>query len=305
MFPKTASDCEKLLQALNDLAQKLPWMGIKASVVGEQIFVATMNELPMEIIGPIIQRKLDNPVELGPPTVLYLETICKQAEAEGKYLRQTGGSGNYGHVKLGIRRGEPGTGNRFVNEITNGAIPDQFITPIEEGIREALEAGVLTGHPIEDVVVTLSGGSYHEIDSNEMAYRIAAAMAVKEAARKASPILLEPVMWIRAEVPEEYLGALLADLNRRRGRVEKVEGLPFAQVIHAVAPMAELLGYKNYFRAVTQGWGILSIKFARYEAASRGPDSDPDEGGVTANKPSGPRPKIGYAYAEPETEFET
>jgi elongation factor G len=206
---------------------------------------------------------------VGEPRVAFRETIRKPAEAEGKYIRQTGGSGNYGHAKIKIEPNEVGKGYEFSNDIKGGTIPKEYIKPIDQGIQEALEGGILAGYPMVDIKVSLYDGSYHDVDSNEMAFKIAGSMAFKEAARKASPVLLEPVMAVEVTVPEEHMGTIIGDINSRRGRIEGMEHLGGSQVIKAIVPLKEMFGYVNDIRSSTQGRASYSMQFAHYEEAPR------------------------------------
>jgi len=206
---------------------------------------------------------------VGEPKVAFRETIRKESDAEGKYIRQTGGSGNYGHFKIRLKPNEPGKGYEFINDIKGGVIPKEYIKPIDQGIREALDGGILAGFPVVDVVVSLYDGSYHDVDSNEMAYKIAGSMAFKEAARKASPVLLEPVMAVEVTVPEDFVGTIIGDINSRRGRIESLEHAAGSQLVKAIVPLKEMFGYVNDIRSSTQGRASYSMQFARYEEAPR------------------------------------
>jgi elongation factor G len=228
-----------------------------------------MGELHLEIIVDRMMREYKVEANVGKPQVAYRETIRKKSEAEGKYIRQTGGSGQYGHCKVRIEPNEPGKGYEFINEIVGGSIPKEFIKPIDNGIKEALEGGVLAGYPMVDVKVALYDGSYHDVDSNEMAFKIAGSMAFKEAARRASPVLLEPVMHVEVVVPEEFMGTIIGDLNSRRGRIEGMEHRAGSQVIKSIVPLAEMFGYATHMRSSTQGRATYSMHFARYEEAPR------------------------------------
>jgi elongation factor G len=223
----------------------------------------------LEIIVDRMMREYKVEANVGKPQVAYRETIRKHAQAEGKYIRQTGGRGQYGHVKLRVDPNDKGKGFEFVNEIVGGSVPKEYIKPIEHGIKEALEGGVLAGYPLVDVKVTLYDGSYHEVDSDEMAFKIAASMGFKEAARKASPVLLEPIMSVEVVVPEEYMGTIIGDLNSRRGRIEGVEHRAGSQVIKALVPLAEMFGYATQMRSNTQGRATFSMHFAHYDEAPR------------------------------------
>jgi elongation factor G len=228
-----------------------------------------MGELHLEIIVDRMMREYKVEANVGKPQVAYRETIRKHAEAEGKYIRQTGGKGQYGHAKVRLDPNEPGKGYEFINEITGGSIPKEFIKPVDQGIKEALEGGILAGYPMVDVKATLYDGSYHEVDSNEMAFKIAASMGFKEAARKASPVLLEPIMSVEVVVPEEYMGTIIGDLNSRRGRIEGIDHRAGSQVIKSLVPLAEMFGYATNMRSNTQGRATFSMHFAHYDEAPR------------------------------------
>jgi elongation factor G len=228
-----------------------------------------MGELHLEIIIDRMMREFNVEANVGKPQVAYRETLRKKAEAEGKYIRQTGGSGQYGHVKLRIEPSGPGKGFEFENDIVGGSVPKEYIKPVEAGIREAMEGGVLAGYPMVDIKATLYDGSYHEVDSNELAFKIAASMGFKEAARKASPVLLEPVMSVEVVVPMEYMGTIIGDLNSRRGRIEGIEHRAGSEVVKSMVPLAEMFGYATQMRSNTQGRATFSMHFSRYEEAPR------------------------------------
>jgi elongation factor G len=267
--PKTKGDQEKMGIALNKLAQEDPTFRVHTDQESGQTIISGMGELHLEIIVDRMMREYKVEANVGKPQVAYRETIRKESQAEGKYIRQTGGSGQYGHCKIRLGPNEPGKGYEFVNEITGGSIPKEFIKPIDMGIREALEGGVLAGYPMVDVKVTLYDGSYHDVDSNEMAFKIAGSMAFKEAAKKASPVLLEPVMSVEVVVPEEFMGTIIGDLNSRRGRIEGMEHRAGSQVVKAIVPLANMFGYVNDMRSSTQGRATYTMHFARYEEAPR------------------------------------
>jgi elongation factor G len=267
--PKTKGDQEKMGVALNKLAQEDPTFRVHTDPDSGQTIIEGMGELHLEIIVDRMMREFNVQANVGKPQVAYRETIRKHSEAEGKYIRQTGGSGQYGHVKIRIEPNEPGKGYEFVNEVVGGTVPKEYIKPVEQGIREAMEGGVLAGYEMVDVKATLYDGSYHEVDSNEMAFKIAASMAFKEAARKASPVLLEPVISVEVVVPEEFMGTIIGDLNSRRGRIEGIEHRAGSQVIKAMVPLAEMFGYATNMRSSTQGRATYSMHFARYEEAPR------------------------------------
>ncbi|HEV2484208.1 MAG TPA: elongation factor G [Terracidiphilus sp.] len=267
--PKTKADQEKMGVALARLADEDPTFKVRTDEDSGQTIISGMGELHLEILVDRMRREHKVEANVGEPKVAFRETIRKKAEAEGKYIRQTGGSGNYGHCKLRVEPNTPGAGYEFVNEIKSGSVPKEYIKPIDQGVQGALELGILAGFPMVDVKVTLYDGSYHEVDSNEMAFKFAGSIAFKEAARKASPVLLEPVMAVEVTVPEEYMGVIIGDINSRRGRIEGMEHLAGSQVIKAIVPLKEMFGYVNEIRSSTQGRASYSMQFARYEEAPR------------------------------------
>jgi elongation factor G len=267
--PKTKADQEKMGMALGRLAQEDPTFKVHTDPDSAQTIISGMGELHLEIIVDRMMREYKVEANVGKPQVAYRETIRKHAEAEGKYIRQTGGKGQYGHAKIYLDPQPPGLGYEFVNDITGGSVPKEFIKPIDQGIREALEGGILAGYPMVDVKATLYDGSYHDVDSNEMAFKIAGSMAFKEAARKASPVLLEPVMAVEVVTPEDYAGVIMGDLSSRRGRIEGMEHRAGSQVIKAIVPLSEMFGYATHMRSSTQGRAEYSMHFARYEEAPR------------------------------------
>ncbi|HEX3821477.1 MAG TPA: elongation factor G, partial [Candidatus Sulfotelmatobacter sp.] len=267
--PKTKADQEKMGLALGKLAQEDPTFKVHTDPDSGQTIISGMGELHLEIIVDRMMREYKVEANVGKPQVAYRETIRKHAEAEGKYIRQTGGKGQYGHAKIYLDPQPAGTGYEFVNDVTGGSVPKEFIKPIDQGIREALEGGILAGYPMVDVKATLYDGSYHDVDSNEMAFKIAGSMAFKEAARRASPVLLEPVMAVEVVTPEDYAGTIMGDLSSRRGRIEGMEHRAGSQVIKAIVPLAEMFGYATHMRSSTQGRAEYSMHFARYEEAPR------------------------------------
>jgi elongation factor G len=267
--PKTKGDQEKMGIALSKLAQEDPTFKVHTDPDSGQTIISGMGELHLEIIIDRMMREFSVEANVGKPQVAYRETIRKKSEAEGKYIRQTGGRGQYGHVKIRLEPNEPGTGYEFMNEIVGGVVPREYIKPVDQGMQEAMEGGVLAGYPMVDVKATLYDGSYHEVDSNEMAFKIAGSMAFKEAARKASPVILEPVMSVEVVVPEDFAGAIMGDLSSRRGRIEGMEHRAGSQVIKAIVPLAEMFGYATHMRSSTQGRATYSMHFARYEEAPR------------------------------------
>jgi elongation factor G len=267
--PKTKADQEKMGMALAKLADEDPTFKVKTDEDSGQTIISGMGELHLEILVDRMKREHKVEANVGEPKVAFRETIRRESEAEGKYIRQTGGSGNYGHCKIRLKPSEPGKGYEFINDIKGGAIPKEFIKPIDQGIREALDGGILAGFPVVDVTVTLYDGSYHDVDSNEMAYKIAGSMAFKEAAKKASPVLLEPVMAVEVTVPEDFVGTIIGDINSRRGRIESLEHAAGSQLVKAIVPLKEMFGYVNDIRSSTQGRASYSMQFARYEEAPR------------------------------------
>jgi elongation factor G len=267
--PKTKADQEKMGVALSRLADEDPTFKVRTDEDSGQTIISGMGELHLEILVDRMRREHKVEANVGEPKVAFRETIRKMAEAEGKYIRQTGGSGNYGHCKLRVEPNEPGKGYEFINDIKGGTIPKEYIKPIDQGVQGAIELGILAGFPMVDIKVTLFDGSYHDVDSNEMAFKFAGSIAFKEAARKASPVLLEPVMAVEVTVPEEHMGTIIGDINSRRGRIEGMGHVGGSQVIKAMVPLKEMFGYVNDIRSSTQGRASYSMQFARYEEAPR------------------------------------
>jgi len=265
--PKTKADQEKLGQGLAKLQAEDPTFRVATDVETGQVVIRGMGELHLEIIVDRLKREFSVEASVGRPQVAYKETLTKPAPGEGRYVRQTGGRGQYGHAKIRVEPCGPGEGFEFVNDIVGGTIPREYIKPIEEGIREALTAGVLASYPVADVRVTLYDGSFHEVDSNEMAFKIAGSMAFKDAARSAGPVLLEPVMRVEVVVPEEYMGDIMGDLNSRRGRITAMEARGGTQIVRARVPLSEMFGYATDLRSRTQGRATFSMHFDRYEQA--------------------------------------
>jgi len=294
--PKTNADQEKMGMALAKLAQEDPTFNVRTDVDSGQTIIAGMGELHLEIIVDRMMREYKVEANVGKPQVNYRETIRASAEAEGKYIRQTGGSGNYGHAKIRISPNEPGKGYEFSNDTKGGVVPKEYIKPIDQGIQEAMQGGVLAGYEMVDIKVSLYDGSYHDVDSNEMAFKIAGSMAFKEAARKAKPVLLEPVMSVEVTVPEDYMGTIIGDLNSRRGRIEGMEMVGNTQAIRATVPLAELSGYRHVLLELTQGRAEASIHFLRYEPCPgrHGPQGD-DALAAPVRRPGHPRPGRGSA----------
>jgi elongation factor G len=265
--PKTKSDQEKLGVGLAKLKAEDPTFHVKTDEETGQVVIAGMGELHLEIIVDRLKREFSVEASVGAPQVAYKETITRGAEGEGKWIKQSGGRGQYGHAKIRIIPRKPGEGYEFVNEIIGGAIPKEFIKPIDQGVREAMTTGVLAGYPMDDVKVELYDGSYHDVDSNEMSFKFAGSMAFKDAAGKAHPVLLEPVMRVEVVVPEEYMGDVIGDVTKRRGHIQSMETRGGSQVINARVPLAQMFGYATDIRSRTQGRGSYSMHFDRYEPA--------------------------------------
>jgi elongation factor G len=263
--PKTRQDQDKLSVALSRLAQEDPSFKVTSDSESGQTLISGMGELHLEIIVDRLKREFGVEANVSRPMVNYRETITKKAVGEGKFIRQTGGRGQYGHVKIEIEPLPPGAGFEFIDDIFGGVIPKEFIPAVEEGVREAMERGVLAGYEIVDVRVRLFDGSFHEVDSSELAFKIAGSLAFQEAARRADPILLEPIMRVEIVTPEEYLGAITGDLNARRGRVEHIEHRPGTVIITAFVPLAEMFGYATDLRSMTQGRATYTMHFSHYE----------------------------------------
>jgi elongation factor G len=262
--PKTKADQEKLGMAIQKLAQEDPTFRVNTDPETGQTILSGMGELHLEIIVDRMMREFGVGANVGKPQVAYRETIRKNAEAEGRHVKQTGGHGQYGHVKIRVEP-FPGGGFEFIDDVTGGRIPKEYIKPTEAGIKEALENGILAGYPMSDVKVTLYDGSYHDVDSSEMAFKIAGSMAIKEAVRRAKPVLLEPIMAVEVVVPDEYNGTVMGDLNSRRGRIEGMDLRGTTQIIKAFVPLSEMFGYATDIRSRTQGRGSFTMHFGRYE----------------------------------------
>jgi len=263
--PKTKADQEKLSLSLQKISQEDPSFRVSFNEETGQTIISGMGELHLEIIVDRLTREFKVGANVGKPQVAYKETIKLPAKSEGKFIRQTGGRGQYGHVWLDVEPMERGKGFEFVNKIVGGTIPREYIPAIEKGVIEAMEGGVLAGYPVVDVRVTLFDGSYHEVDSSEMAFKIAASMAFKDACKKADIVLLEPIMDVEVVVPEDYMGEVIGDLNSRRGKIQSMEKRGKAQVIRAMVPLAEMFGYATDLRSKTQGRGTYTMQFSHYD----------------------------------------
>jgi elongation factor G len=267
--PKTKADQEKMGGALSRLAEEDPTFRMHTDPETGQTIISGMGELHLEIIVDRLLREFKVDANVGRPQVAYKETIRSKVKAEGKFVRQSGGRGQYGHCWIELEPLEPGSGYEFVNKIVGGVIPKEYIPAIDAGIREAMENGVLAGYPMLDMRATLYDGSFHEVDSSEMAFKIAGSMAFKNAATKANPVLLEPIMKVEVVVPEEYMGEVIGDINSRRGRIEGMEARAGAQVIRGYVPLAEMFGYATDLRSKTQGRGTYVMQFSHYEEAPK------------------------------------
>jgi elongation factor G len=272
--PKTTDSLEKMSLALAMITEEDPTLRIDIDSETREIFLSGMSEQHLEFAADFLMREHDVAVSLGRPEVIYLETIRSMAIGEGKYIRQIGGSGNYGHVKIRLAPKEYGKAYQFSNDTRDGSIPAEYIQAIDQGCRDAMLHGVLTGSEMMDIEVSLYDGSHHETDSNEMAFTIAASMAFKEAARKAHPALLEPVMDVEVRGPEEFMGAVIRDLNSRRGRIEEMDTVNETVVIKAAVPLSAVLGYATHLQSFLEGRASCSIKFKQYEVAPNPPFDD-------------------------------
>jgi elongation factor G len=267
--PKTKQDQEKLGFSLQKLAQEDPSFRVHTDEETAQTIIAGMGELHLEIIVDRLLREFKVEANVGKPEVAYRETIRGAAEAEAKYIKQTGGRGQYGHVVLTVEPSEPGVGFEFVNKIVGGAIPKEYIPAIEKGVKERMESGVLAGYPVRDVRVTVIDGSYHDVDSNEMAFKIAGSMGFSDACKKAHPVLLEPIMKVEVLVPQEFMGDVIGNLNGRRGKVHGIKVRAGSQAIEAAVPLSEMFGYATDLRSRTQGRATYSMEFERYEVVPK------------------------------------
>ncbi len=265
--PKTKSDQEKMGVALGKLAQEDPSFRVSTNEESGQTIISGMGELHLDIIVDRMQREFSVEANVGKPQVAYREAIRKAVEQEGKFVRQSGGRGQYGHVYLRVEPLPPGTGYEFVNEIVGGVIPREYIPAVDKGVQEQMENGVLSGYPMVDCKVTLYDGSYHDVDSSEMAFKIAGSMCFREATQNADPVLLEPIMKVEVVTPEDYMGDVMGDLNRRRGLVQGMDDVPSGKVVRAEVPLAEMFGYATDLRSATQGRATYSMEFEKYAEA--------------------------------------
>jgi len=268
--PKTKSDQEKMGIALQRLAMEDPSFRVRTDEESGQTIISGMGELHLEIIVDRMRREFNVECNVGAPQVAYRETIRKSVEQEGKFVKQTGGRGQYGHVWLRIEPNEPGKGYEFIDAIKGGVVPREYIPAVDKGVQEALQSGVLAGFPVVDVKVTLFDGSYHEVDSNENAFKMAGSIAFKEGMKKANPVLLEPIMAVEVETPEEFMGNVMGDLSGRRGVILGMEDLAGGiKSIRAEVPLAEMFGYATQLRSLTQGRATYTMEFKHYAEAPK------------------------------------
>ena len=267
--PKTKQDMDKLSKALQSLSEEDPTFRVSVDPETNQTVIAGMGELHLEILVDRMLREFKVEANVGAPQVAYRETVRKSVRTEGKFIRQSGGKGQYGHVVIELEPGEVGTGFEFVSKIVGGSVPKEYISPVEQGMKETCESGILAGYPVIDLKATLVDGSYHDVDSSEMAFKIAGSMAIKDAVMKASPVLLEPMMKVEVEVPENFLGDVMGDLNSRRGQIEGMGSEQGIAKVTAKIPLAEMFGYATDIRSKTQGRGIFSMEFSHYEEVPR------------------------------------
>jgi elongation factor G len=299
--PKTKADQEKLHHGLGTLMAGDPAIHFKIDQVTGDVVVGGMGELHLEVIVDRLRREFNVEANIGRPHVAYKETLTRQADGEGRLAQQSGGRGQYAHAKIRLHPGEPGSGYLFENEIVGGSIPKEFIKAIDDGIEEALARGILAGYPVDDVRIVLYDGSYHDVDSSERAFKMAGAMAFDDAARKAKPVLLEPVMRIGVSVPHQHARDVMSSLAGRRGYIESQESGEIMQIINALVPLAEMFGYATDLRSRTGGRGTFVMQFALYRPY---PPENPDHGddlmvGVP-RKPMPPRRDSSVALPEPE-----
>ncbi|MFM7423715.1 MAG: elongation factor G, partial [Elainella sp.] len=267
--PKTKQDMEKLSKALQALSEEDPTFRVSVDPETNQTVIAGMGELHLDILVDRMKREYKVEANVGAPQVAYRETIRKPVRAEGKFVRQSGGKGQYGHVVIELTPGDVGSGFEFVSKIVGGVVPKEYIGPAEQGMKEACESGILAGYPVIDLKATMVDGSYHDVDSSEMAFKIAGSMAIKEAVMKASPVLLEPMMKVEVEVPEDFIGNVIGDLNSRRGQIEGQDTEQGVAKVTAKVPLAEMFGYATDIRSKTQGRGIFTMEFSHYEEVPR------------------------------------
>jgi elongation factor G len=262
--PKTKVDQEKMGMALSKLAQEDPSFRVHTDEESGQTIISGMGELHLEIIVDRMKREYKVEANVGAPQVAYRETMRKGLEVEGKFVRQSGGRGQYGHVWIRLEPQEPGKGYEFVNEIVGGTVPREYVPAVDKGIQEAMKSGPMAGFPVVDIKVAIFDGSYHDVDSNENAFKIAGSMAFKEGFMKGSPVLLEPIMKVEVVTPEDYMGDVIGDLNRRRGMIQSMDDSPSGKLVTAEVPLAEMFGYSTSLRSMSQGRATYSMEFSKY-----------------------------------------
>ena len=272
--PSTKTDQERLAHGVGALMAEDPTMSAKIDPATGEVVIGAMGELHLEIIVDRLKREFNVEGSVGRPQVGYKEMLTRPAEGEGRYIKQTGGRGQYGHAKIRLIPRQPGEGYEFMNEIVGGLIPKEFIASIDQGIREAMTTGVLAGYPVDDVAVALYDGSWHDVDSSEMAFKMAGAIALRDAARKAKPVLLEPVMSVEVVVPGEHMGDVMANLSSRRGQIQSQEDCDGMQRINARVPLSEMFGYATDLRSRTFGRGTFAMQFARYQPCDPADNQD-------------------------------
>jgi elongation factor G len=276
--PKTKADQEKMGVALRRLAEEDPTFRVKGDPETGETLIAGMGELHLDVIVERMKREFNVEADVGRPQVAYRETVTAESKAEGKYIRQSGGRGQYGHCKITMKPQEQGKGFSFVNEIKGGAIPAEFISPIEKGVKEAMDRGVIAGFPMVDIEVTLYDGSFHDVDSNEAAFKIAGSLAFQEAAKAGKPQLLEPIMKVQVITPTEYMGDVTGDVSSKRGRVESMDDRMGVKVINARIPLSEMFGYATKLRSMSQGRASFTMEFLHYEAVPKSVETAVIEG---------------------------
>jgi elongation factor G len=263
--PKTKADQEKMGEAMQKLSEEDPTFRVSTNEETGQTIIGGMGELHLEIIVDRMKREFKVEANVGRPQVAYKETIRKKVQAEGKFIRQSGGKGQFGHVWIELEPNEKGKGYEFEDAIVGGTVPREFIKPVSVGIQEAMKNGILAGYPVEDVKVKLFDGSYHDVDSSEMAFKIAGSIAFQAGAKKANPVILEPIMAVEVVTPEEYLGDVMGDLNSRRGKIEGITPRKDAHVVKATVPLSEMFGYATTMRSMTQGRALYTMQFSHYD----------------------------------------
>jgi elongation factor G len=287
--PKTKADQEKLGVGLQKLVTEDPTLRVESDQTSGEVIIAGVSELHLEIVVDRLKREFNVDARVGRPQIAYKETLTCPADGEVKYAEQTAGRNQYAHVKIHLYPGEPGSGYVIENEVTKGAIPHEFIGPIEDGIKEALTRGVLAGYPVDDVRIVLYDGSYHDVDSSEMAFKIAGLMAFQDAAKKAKPVLLEPIMRVEVVVPKEYMGDVMGNLSSRRGHIQSQVDRGGTQIIASRVPLSEMFGYATDLRSRTHGRATYVMNFDGYQKLPGGPDDDDCMSPVGAPRKPAPR----------------